>query len=224
MSFSIVRLNAIAKQAWKNNGGFTRELLAWPSKEQWVLRLSVATIEQSGPFSVFDGVTRWFAVLSGDGVRLSTVDHKIELSQASPIFKFDGGQLHACDLIRGSTTDFNVMSTTTERPCSVVRVRDQYKTRFDPLQGDSKLIGFYSNCDQTVLSLQKTSAPQISNGEDVQEIHLRQGELFWQIFSADDLALSKPSFTIRSSDAISIEIGLLSAASSSTTRLGNHND
>ena len=53
---------------WKNGGGVTRELLRLPagSGDDWTLRISVADIAADGPFSPFPGITRWFAVLTGE--------------------------------------------------------------------------------------------------------------------------------------------------------------
>ena len=57
---------------WKNGGGTTRELLSWPpGVADWHWRISVAQVETEGPFSRFDGVQRWFAVLDGEGVELA---------------------------------------------------------------------------------------------------------------------------------------------------------
>ena len=56
---------------WRNGGGLTRELLAWPDGGDWAVRVSVAEIEADGPFSTFPGVERWFAVLEGGGVALT---------------------------------------------------------------------------------------------------------------------------------------------------------
>ena len=57
-------------QPWRNGGGVTRELLAWPDGGDWRVRVSVADIDADGPFSAFPGVERWFAVLEGAGVAL----------------------------------------------------------------------------------------------------------------------------------------------------------
>ena len=65
-----VRLADCPPQPWRNGGGVTRELLAWPQAADWRLRVSVADIERDGPFSPFPGVDRWFAVIEGDGVEL----------------------------------------------------------------------------------------------------------------------------------------------------------
>ena len=70
MSWNVVRLADVAATPWRNGGGVTRELVAWPPQGEWQWRMSVAEVESSGPFSRFEGVQRWFAVLSGEGVAL----------------------------------------------------------------------------------------------------------------------------------------------------------
>ncbi len=57
-------------EPWRNGGGSTQTLLCWPSAADWQLRMSVARIDQDGPFSAFPGLMRWFAVIQGGGVRL----------------------------------------------------------------------------------------------------------------------------------------------------------
>jgi uncharacterized protein len=108
-NWHIVRLDSVPASPWRNGGGVTRELLARPDVECWSVRMSVAEVSASGPFSRFDGVTRWFAVLSGDGVRLRLGDRVAELNSASPPFMFDGGVPVDCELIGSATQDFNLM-------------------------------------------------------------------------------------------------------------------
>ena len=43
-----VQLSAVPPQPWRNGGGSTRELLAWPAAADWKLRVSLATIAQDG--------------------------------------------------------------------------------------------------------------------------------------------------------------------------------
>ena len=88
MSWALIRLNEVAPVPWRNGGGVTRELLAWPSPDDWALRISVAEVERDGPFSQYPGVQRWFAVLSGGGVRLTVAGQVRELralGQAFPV-------------------------------------------------------------------------------------------------------------------------------------------
>ena len=107
MSFSVVRFDDVALQPWKNSGGVTRELLAWPSVSEWALRLSVADIERDGPFSAFPGIDRWFAVLTGNGVRLGAPESVIQ--RGDDALNFDGALAPDCGLIDGPTRDLNLM-------------------------------------------------------------------------------------------------------------------
>ncbi len=109
MSWKLVRLADLQPVPWHNGGGVTRELLAWPEPGAWTVRLSVAEVAQAGEFSQLAGVCRWFAVLSGEGVRLRTGGTAHELTRHSPVFEFDGGGRTDCELLGGATRDFNLM-------------------------------------------------------------------------------------------------------------------
>jgi uncharacterized protein len=109
MSWALNRLNEVAPVPWRNGGGVTRELLAWPNPGDWALRLSVAEVERDGPFSQYPGVQRWFAVLSGGGVRLTVAGKIHDLRAGAQPFQFDGGADTACQLLAGPTQDFNLM-------------------------------------------------------------------------------------------------------------------
>ena len=109
MSWSLVHLRDIPPAPWRNGGGTTRELLAWPDTRDWRWRLSVADITRAGPFSTFAGVQRWFAVLAGAGVCLNLGGRVHSLTRASPPFRFDGGMPAHCTPIDGPTQDFNLM-------------------------------------------------------------------------------------------------------------------
>ncbi|MCA0212483.1 MAG: HutD family protein [Proteobacteria bacterium] len=109
MSWTIISLADVQPQPWKNGGGTTRELLAWPSAALWQVRLSVAEVAADGPFSRFEGVRRAFAVLSGAGVRLVIDGQAHALTPASEPLAFDGAAGTQCTLLGGVTQDFNLM-------------------------------------------------------------------------------------------------------------------
>ncbi|MBG9387261.1 HutD/Ves family protein [Caenimonas aquaedulcis] len=109
MSWHRIAVDSIPPTPWRNGGGTTRELVVFPVREHWHWRMSVATIAQDGPFSVFEGVERWFAVLSGDGVRLSMGGNTHALRPDSPPLSFDGGVATQSELVGGPTEDFNLM-------------------------------------------------------------------------------------------------------------------
>ncbi|MEO8526020.1 MAG: HutD family protein [Caldimonas sp.] len=58
MKATVARFADTAAQPWRNGGGVTRELLAWPGVGDWCVRVSIADIEADGPFSTFSGVQR----------------------------------------------------------------------------------------------------------------------------------------------------------------------
>ncbi|MBN8508415.1 MAG: HutD family protein [Burkholderiales bacterium] len=109
MTLHVVRCDAVEPQPWKNGGGLTRELLAWPAGHAWSLRISVADIGADGPFSAFPGVERWFAVLEGAGVLLSLPDGRRMVQADSVPLKFRGETAPRCELLDGPTRDLNLM-------------------------------------------------------------------------------------------------------------------
>lgn len=94
---------------WRNGGGLTRELLAWPSPPDWSCRVSVADIASDGPFSAFPGVTRHFVVLEGDGVVLDFAGRQIEHRPGDAPLVFDGAAAPGCRRLGGPVRDLNLM-------------------------------------------------------------------------------------------------------------------
>ena len=104
-----IHAEKVAPQAWRNGGGHTRELLAWPAGADWKLRVSLADIDADGPFSAFPGVQRWFAVVQGAGVRLRFADGERTLHLGDAPLRFDGADTPGCTLVAGPTRDLNLM-------------------------------------------------------------------------------------------------------------------
>ena len=126
----IVVINAalVAPQAWRNGGGQTRELLAWPADADWRVRISRADIAADGPFSAFPQVERWFTVLQGAGVVLTFPDGDRALKRGDVPLCFDGAAAPGCRLIDGPTQDLNLMvrqGTGVMRPVQAGRAWDE---------------------------------------------------------------------------------------------------
>jgi hypothetical protein len=109
MSIAAVRVDRIEPTPWKNGGGSARELLCWPDAAGWVLRVSLAEVARDGPFSDYSGCERWFAVVSGAGVVLALRSGRALLEPATPPLRFDGAEAPHCELLRGPTTDLNLI-------------------------------------------------------------------------------------------------------------------
>ena len=110
----IVLLSAAERKArpWKNGCGFTREIAAFPvgsGLDDFDWRLSIADVEEDGPFSLFPGVDRHLAVLSGRLrlVRDGEADQVIGAGDA-PI-AFCGDRPAFAQLLVGPVRDLNLM-------------------------------------------------------------------------------------------------------------------
>lgn len=103
-------LRDCAPQPWRNGGGITHEMATWPTEGDWRWRVSVARIDRDGPFSAFEGVQRWFAVLQGEGVELSWPDRRLRLGPRDAPATFAGAPACAARLLGGPTLDFNLMA------------------------------------------------------------------------------------------------------------------
>ena len=109
---TVTRVADVLAVPWRNGGGVTRELLAWPDPQDWVLRVSVADIAASGPFSAYPGVDRWFAVLEGGALRLDTAgsDSKVLSASDPELHAFPGDAATHCTTLGPLTRDFNLMA------------------------------------------------------------------------------------------------------------------
>jgi environmental stress-induced protein Ves len=110
MTWQFVSLADVVATPWRNGGGSTRELLAWPDGTRWQVRISIADIGQDGPFSSYPGIERWFAVLEGAGVDLRVAGAPLRLQTGSQLLRFDGAAAVDCALLDGPTRDFNLMA------------------------------------------------------------------------------------------------------------------
>ena len=104
-----IRLADVPPAPWRNGGGTTRALLAWPNVDDWQVRVSVATIDADGDFSAWPDTERWFALVDGAGVTLALPDGDVTLLSGDPPHRFSGDAAPGCRLIDGPTQDLNLM-------------------------------------------------------------------------------------------------------------------
>ncbi|AMS43071.1 HutD-family protein [Aminobacter sp. Y103A] len=113
MAARIIRHADCRPMPWKNGGGVTTEILAWPSAaglDAFDWRISMAQVAGGGPFSVFAGIDRTLTVLSGT-MQLAAGDAApVALSPQSQPYAFPGDVGTEAVLIDGPVLDFNVMT------------------------------------------------------------------------------------------------------------------
>lgn len=119
---------------WKNGGGFTTETASRPrgtATDAFDWRVSTAHIARNGPFSLFPGIDRTLAVISGSGLVL-----EIEGCESPPLstrcgaFAF-AGDLHtqAC-LTEGPVSALNVMTRNSRFRHEILQVRQPVEHQF----------------------------------------------------------------------------------------------
>lgn len=97
---------------WKNGGGSTTELVIRPEgasvSDPFLVRVSIADVATSGPFSRFPGCDRHLVVLEGAGMVLDVAGRALPLEPFRPVF-FSGDDAAEGRLVNGPVRDFNVI-------------------------------------------------------------------------------------------------------------------
>ncbi|MGZ8289640.1 MAG: HutD/Ves family protein [Telluria sp.] len=110
----LIPFASLEPSPWKNGGGTTTEIVTYPPEaafDEFDWRISLATIAQDGPFSVFPGIDRTLALVEGTGANLDfNGERRFFLSDEDPVVEFPGEDSVVATVANGATTDFNVMT------------------------------------------------------------------------------------------------------------------
>jgi environmental stress-induced protein Ves len=111
---TLIPFAGLATVPWKNGSGSTTEIAVDPPAagfDDFNWRVSLATISESGPFSVFPGVERTLALVDGNGMILDIdTNDRVHVGQDEPVLAFSGDSEVEATLNRGPSVDFNVMT------------------------------------------------------------------------------------------------------------------
>ncbi len=127
MAITLLRDRDLVPTPWKNGGGVTRELAVWPPGAgfgdfDW--RVSLATVEAGGPFSVFPGVDRTLGVIEG-ALTLTIEDGTpVTLAPTSAPARFAGEVKVVAAPPGRPVTDFNVMTRRGRMTATLDRLTD----------------------------------------------------------------------------------------------------
>ncbi|WP_405786259.1 HutD family protein [Streptomyces sp. NBC_01367] len=97
---------------WKNGGGVTREIAAWPDgadMDGFGWRASLAEVAADGPFSAFPGIGRTLTLAEGAGMDLTVAGVRRLVDERFAPQDFPGDEPTDCRLLRGPVVNFNVM-------------------------------------------------------------------------------------------------------------------
>ncbi|MFW8609274.1 HutD family protein [Rhizobium beringeri] len=110
----ILRAGDHKRMPWKNGKGETVEIAVFPpdaSINDFDWRISMATVAEDGPFSIFPGIDRTLAILDGNGMVLDVDGSSpVLLTTASDPLAFLADIPVAARLEDGAITDLNVMT------------------------------------------------------------------------------------------------------------------
>ena len=110
----ILRAGNYRRMRWKNGGGETAEIAVFPEGaglDDFGWRVSMATVEAGGPFSVFLGVDRTLSILEGEGMVLDIEGRPpVTLTAASEPYSFAADAATNAELPGGPIIDLNVMT------------------------------------------------------------------------------------------------------------------
>ncbi|MER6449063.1 HutD-family protein [Streptomyces venezuelae] len=97
---------------WKNGGGVTREIAAWPEgagMDDFGWRASLAEVAADGPFSAFPGIGRTLTLAEGAGMDLTVAGVRRLVDERYAPQDFPGDAPTDCRLLDGPVVNFNVM-------------------------------------------------------------------------------------------------------------------
>jgi uncharacterized protein len=117
---SLLRCAHLVPAPWKNGGGVTREIAAWPAAgaalDDFAWRASLADIARAGTFSCFAGVDRTLVLADGAGLRLDEAQAEGHAPRAThalerplDVARFAGEAAIDARLAGGPVRVFNLM-------------------------------------------------------------------------------------------------------------------
>ena len=110
----VLRAGDHKRMPWKNGRGETVEIAVFPANatvDTFDWRISLATVAEDGPFSIFPGIDRTLSVIEGGGLEVAVDGCKpTVLDPSSRPYRFPADVATKARLTDGTIVDFNVMS------------------------------------------------------------------------------------------------------------------
>ena len=163
---------------WKNGGGVTREIAAWPEgsgMDDFAWRVSLAEVAADGPFSAFPDVDRTLTVVEGAGMDLTVGGERWLVNTRYEPRDFRGDVPTDCRLLDGPVVNLNVMwrrgaVSTAAVPTAVVPTVAVVRGRLR-LGGGALVVALDGTAEVGGVTLGPYDAVQLGGGEAV--LHAR---------------------------------------------------
>jgi environmental stress-induced protein Ves len=108
----VIRRSDYAQMRWKNGAGSSLEIAASRVPAGgFIWRLSMADIEQPGPFSSYDGYERVTALVAGAGFTLRAAGAaELQFNAIGDCHAYAGSVPYSCELRDGPSRDLNLIA------------------------------------------------------------------------------------------------------------------
>jgi environmental stress-induced protein Ves len=121
-----LRRDQYRSMPWRNGSGVTLEIAREAAADnEFLWRLSLATVAHSGPFSSYPGYRRSVSLIAGNGFRLDIGGREPAiLDSVGATALFSGGDSTGCTLINGPSTDLSLIVREPGTIISVARIQE----------------------------------------------------------------------------------------------------
>ena len=125
--------------SWANGAGITYEVTRFPTSGDFDWRISLADIDNDGPFSVLEGIDRVLVLMEGNHMFLTHDDEAVRIDELV-VFAFPGEIPFDCTLPAGPARDLNIMTRRGKVNASV-RVVGGGRHQIDATSGTHVIVG-----------------------------------------------------------------------------------
>ncbi|MFD7531019.1 HutD family protein [Streptomyces sp. NPDC059849] len=135
MTARVLRAADRTATPWKNGGGVTREIAAYPEgapMDAFDWRVSLAEVTEDGPFSTFPGVDRTLTVVEGAGMDLMVDGEHHIVDEPYWPHDFPGDLATDGTLLGGPVVNLNVMCRRGRTSAAVAVVRGTVRLAAPP--------------------------------------------------------------------------------------------
>jgi environmental stress-induced protein Ves len=130
-----LRRDQYRSMPWRNGAGVTLEIAREAVADgEFLWRLSLATVANSGPYSSYPGYQRSVSLIAGNGFRLDIGGQESAiLDCVGATARFSGSPSTGCTLINGGSTDLSLIVREPGTILSVTRIQET-QARVMPLR------------------------------------------------------------------------------------------
>ncbi|WP_405711676.1 MULTISPECIES: HutD family protein [unclassified Streptomyces] len=135
MTARVLRAADRTATPWRNGGGVTREIAAYPESaplDAFDWRVSLAEVSEDGPFSTFPGVDRTLTVVEGAGMDLMVDGEHHIVDEPYWPHDFPGDLATDGTLLGGPVVNLNVMCRRGRTSAAVAVVRGTVRLSAPP--------------------------------------------------------------------------------------------